>query len=58
MILDFRSYWPDLKKKPTANYKYICNEKSIKLTDLIRFLLASTGNRTNAKSVDCRYIYI
>ena len=42
MILDWRRYWSKFKNK---FLKHNCNEKSIKLTGLIRFLLPR-GNRT------------
>jgi hypothetical protein len=38
MILIFRS-WSELKKD-ISNFNYNCNERPIKLTGLIRFLLA------------------
>jgi hypothetical protein len=49
MILDFRSYLPTLTK--IENFKHNFNEKSLKLTSLIRFLLLR-GKRTSAKVAD------
>ena len=52
MILDIRSYWPEIKKKK-ENFKHSCNEKSINFTGPIRYLLVR-GNRTSAKFTNCR----
>lgn len=52
IILDLRSYWPELKK--ITNFKYNCNEKSINLTSPIRLLLAK-ANRISSKVTDCAW---
>ena len=44
----------ELKKN---NFKNYFNEKLIKLTGPIRFLLAK-GNRTSAKAADCYAIFV
>ena len=47
MILDIRSYWLEILRT-------FAMKKSIKLTGLIRFLLAR-DNRTSAKITDCKH---
>jgi len=51
-VYDIRLQKLRAKTLKIANFKHTYNEKSIKLTGLIRFLLARRDNRTSAKVSD------